>query len=237
MSPMLRPAESLRGSSASDASMMTGDPTRPTGRPTRLLPAIVAAAVRPRAAARELLAAPDALRTGLRGFAVLAAMYTFTVFWGWRNGFGAAVEPWVPIPAEDYYFWEMFFAAPVYAVVLVVYAGVAQLVLRALGGVGRFEDLVALLGLSMVLPTFVLMWAPETVLMVGLPHLRANALGGFAGLAWWPDVARQVTVPIWMLGSGALAVAESHRVGPARALLGLLVGLAPAVLLAVTWIR
>jgi hypothetical protein len=199
--------------------------------------AIVGIAFRPRRATRALLAGEAALRTGLTAFAGLAAAYTFTVAWGWWNGFGAVVEPWLPIPAEDYYLWETFFAAPAYLVILIAFAGTTQLVAGAAGGRGRFEHVVAVLGLAMVLPTVLLMWLPETVLMVAVPGLRAEELGGFLGLPVWLDVARQLAVPVWMLRSGSLTVAEVHGVSVPASLLAVSAGLLPAAALAVTWIR
>lgn len=203
----------------------------------RVLSAVVRVAVLPGATARALIGEGMALRLGLIGFVILAAMYTFTVAWGWWHGFGAAVEPWVPIAAEDYYFYEIFFAAPVYFLVLIVFAGTTRLTAQALGGRGTFETLVGLLGLSMVLPTFAFMWLPETILMVLFPGARATELGGFAGVPPWLDTVRQLAVPAWMLVIDVIAVSEAERLGAPKSTLAVVTGLFPATVLAVTWIR
>jgi hypothetical protein len=44
-------------------------------------------------------------------------MYTVTVGVGYLNGFGAVLKPWLPIPAEDYYFWETLFVIESMAVI------------------------------------------------------------------------------------------------------------------------
>jgi len=53
----------------------------------------------------------------------------------------------------------------------------------------------------------------------------------------WVDDARQVLVPTWMVGINTLAVARVHGIPWFKVAVAVLIGMVPAVVLAVTWIR
>lgn len=206
--------------------------------PNRLLYYLVRLPLFPAATARELSRDPKKLRYGFAGTMLMGGMYTVTLVVAYRRGFGAVEDPWLPIPAEDYYFWESFFAVPVYIVLLTTASGMTQLVSRALGGGwGTFEDAFAIVNLAEVLPTFLLMWVPETALFVLVPGRRATELGGFGFMPDWFDAFRLLAVPIWYLIAAARALSTTHRFSGVSALVAVGVGMVPAVIIAVTYIR
>src|SRR5512139_127661 len=129
------------------------------------------------------------------------------------------MAPALPIPARDYYFWETFFTIPVFFIVLATAAAITQLVSRALRGEGTFEDTFCVLSLGVLLPTFLLMWVPETLLLVFLPELRAEQLGGFSFMPHWLDIARQIGVPLWTLVAWVSAMPLVQGYGSMRAAL------------------
>lgn len=194
-------------------------------------------AVSPHKTVEELVSDPRKAAFGAVAAVLLGLCYTATVYVGWTHGFGAVVDPWLPIPAEEYYLYETFFALPVYMIVYVSAAGAIQLLLRSVGGSGSFEDVFAVVTLASTLPTLLLMWLPETVLLVLAPDARAEPLGGFAGLPSSIDSLRQLLVPIWLIVASSLALARSHRVAVYRAMLATVIGLVPAGVIAFTYIR
>lgn len=143
----------------------------------------------------------------------------------------------LPIPAADYYLWETFFTIPVFFLILACAAAIAQLVSRAWRGRGTFEDTFAVLSLGILLPTFPLMWMPETLVLVFLPQLRAEPLGGFSFMPDWLNNARQICVPVWALLSWVASVSLVQRFGHLRAAVAVVAGLVPAAVIAMAFIR
>lgn len=159
---------------------------------------------------------PGSLGAAVRLLLVFALMYTFTVAIGYFNGFGAVVEPVLRIPAEEYYAYEAFFALPLFFLLAIVFAGTSRLLAAALGGTAGFEaDFVVYAGAS-VLPVLVTMWLPETVLMVFLPGLRAEPLGGFSFLPVWLDVARQALGIVWTVAISVVGLHVTERLSLLR---------------------
>lgn len=203
----------------------------------RLARLLISIALRPRATAKAITDDPAALNYGLCAWLLMGAMYTITVCLGWLNGFGAVVEPWLPIPPEDYYFWEMFFVIPVYFLVFITAAGTMQLVARGLGGGGSFEHTFTIVAMGGILPTFIFMWLPETLLMALFPSLRAEALGGFSFLPGWADAVRQLIVPVWTIAVYSLALSTAKAVPAWKAVVAVMIGMIPASVVAFAFIR
>lgn len=142
---------------------------------------------------------------------IIGLLYTFTIYMGYRNGFGAVVKPFIAIPAEDYYLYELFFALPLFFLVVVLFAGCAQLLSRVFGGKGTFEDAFVANAMPYVLPMLLTMWLPETYVMVFVPQLRASELGGFGFMPVWMDAARQIIGIIWPVAITAIGIKKSQR--------------------------
>jgi hypothetical protein len=70
---------------------------------------VVGIALLPRKTTRRLLEDPHRLRQTTAASLLMGVLYTASVFIGYLHGFGAVMEPWLPIPARDYYLWETFF--------------------------------------------------------------------------------------------------------------------------------
>ena len=149
---------------------------------------------------------------------IMGVLYTFTVFVGWRNGFGAVTTPFLNLPAEDYYLYETFFCLPVFFLIAVVFGGVSRLLAMAVGGRGNFESNFTVYVTCSVLPMFLTMWLPETVLMVFFPAARAENLGGFPGLPVWLDAVRQIAGIVWPLAVAVVGIRISEKIGVFRSL-------------------
>jgi hypothetical protein len=203
----------------------------------RLARVLVEIAFRPAAVGARMRGRASFLRYGVGGCLVMGVLYTITVLVGYLHGFGAVWEPWLPIPAEEYYLWETFFIIPVYFLVFATAAGVMQLLARGLGGAGSFEDTFAVVALGSIVPTVVLMWLPETFLLVFFPGLRAEQLGGFSFLPPWADALRQLVVPVWTVAVYTSTLMRTQSLSAFRSLGVVLVGMVPSVLLTLVFVR
>ena len=198
---------------------------------------IVGMAARPVSTTRRLLVEPNRLRHGVFACLLLGTLYTVSVFIGFLNGFGAVVEPILPIPPSEYYLWETFFTIPVFFAILVTAGAVTQFISHGLQGTGAFKDTFSVLSLGITLPTILLLWIPETLVLVFLPHLRAQQLGGFSFMPGWLDAVRQIIVPVWAAVVWIKAVSVTQRFTVLRGALAVLAGLVPAALLAAVFVR
>lgn len=203
----------------------------------RVLSYVVGMALHPQSTARRLVEDPHRLHEGIAACLSMGVLYTISVFVGYLHGFGAVMDPWLPIPARDYYLWETFFTIPAFFLILATAAAITQLVARAFRGQGSFTSTFCVLSLGIALPTFLLMWVPETLVLVLAPQLRAEELGGFSFMPDWLNVARQIAVPMWACGVWVAAMPVVHGLGRLRAAVAVAVGLVPATLVALLIIR
>lgn len=105
--------------------------------------------VRPRRAMAALLDEPRRLRWGSYGVAVAIATYTLVYFFLSQNGGRpTAFTPWLAIPPEVYYRYNLVLHAPSVVLAWIAAAGFAQLAAGALGRRGTFEDTLAMFGLA-----------------------------------------------------------------------------------------
>lgn len=114
--------------------------------------------VQPRRTLAELASDPRRLRLGAGAFGVAAFGYTLVyVFLVLGHGRPTVFTPWLAIPAEVYYRWDRFLLAPSMVMSWLLAAAVAQLVARALGGEGAFEDTLSALGFGIGVASWTLM--------------------------------------------------------------------------------
>jgi hypothetical protein len=121
--------------------------------------------IRPRSTFTHLLADPRQLVYGGKAVLLIGVLYTLTVIGLAVAKVPVAVEPWIAIPAEDYYFWEILFGMPVGVMGWILAAGLVQLLSKWFKGSGTFEGTFAVLGFTMTVPMFIT-WLPETLLTV-----------------------------------------------------------------------
>jgi hypothetical protein len=177
----------------------------------RLARYLLIPAYRPASGMRDLLNDDRKVAYGLAIYVLLGLLYTVAVAVGHLNGFGAVTEPWLRIPAEDYYLYQALFQSPFFIVAAVVFAGLARLAAGALRGKGSFESIVAVCAVGMTLPMLVTLSIPETALLVFFPDERLTPLGGFAVIPIWLDNLHMGVGAVWMLVTivRGIAIAES----------------------------
>ncbi len=143
---------------------------------------------------------------------VLGILYTITVIFGYKNGFGAIVKPILSIPSNKYYFYEIFFGIPVFFLISIVFAGTSRLLSTLLGGEGSFENNFVIYCTSAFIPTLLTLWLPETLLIVFFPDLRATPLDGFKILPAYIDFIRQILGVLWPMFISVIGIRVSENV-------------------------
>lgn len=167
----------------------------------------------------------------------LGILYTITIYIGYRHGFGAVVKPFLAIPAEQYYFWETFFALPVFLMIAIVFAGLCRLIAHIFNGSGSFENIFSIYCISITLPMFLTMWLPESMLIIFFPSQRATELGGFKIFPVWIDALRQIAGIVWPLIITVMGIKISERMNWGKSILAAIIAFVPTALLIVIFIR
>jgi hypothetical protein len=186
---------------------------------------------------RRLLSDPYRVGYGALALAILGALYAITTYAGYQNGFGAVNQPFLNIPAKDYYLWETWFGTSVFFVVAIVFAGVSRLIALPLRGQGSFENTFAVYCISIVLPMFITMWLPESTLMILLPDLRSAPLGGFAFMPPWLDALRQIVGIVWPLVTTWTGIKHSEKLTGLPSVLVTVLAFIPTAILIFVFIR
>ncbi len=123
-----------------------------------MLQYILAVVLAPRKAFESLLADRRRLTYGSRVLIVVAifcALGVLLMALGGNKPQG--LKPWLDIQRDVYYDWESVFIAPVMILGWVLTAGVIQNLARRSGGRGSFEDVLALLGYGIAVPTLAML--------------------------------------------------------------------------------
>ena len=101
--------------------------------------------IRPRRTFDALVVDPRRLRYGIGALAIMAVLYTFVYIFLIFGG-GQPFKPWLAIPDEVYYRYNVFFVAPSMFMAWILAAGVTQLLGHLFAGQGSFEDTLSVLG-------------------------------------------------------------------------------------------
>jgi hypothetical protein len=88
---------------------------------------------------------PRNLRFGFRALLIMAALYSFVYLFLIYGG-GQPFKPWLNIPLNEYYRYNVFFCAPSMVLGWILAAGVVQIISRLFSGTGTFEQTLCVLG-------------------------------------------------------------------------------------------
>jgi hypothetical protein len=167
---------------------------------------------------KALSSGPRPLFSGLK--VVLAGGFLYALAAAGLAVSGALVTaPAVlPLAPENYYFWEMIFALPVF-----VLAWLAAGLAGGLGGLGRasgsFKGYLAALGPALVVPTL-LAWIPQAVLAVllllGRRQDEVMEWTAHPGIIQTAGLACQILAVVWMVFLNAAAARSGRGLGPVR---------------------
>jgi hypothetical protein len=162
-------------------------------------------------------------------FLFLGIIYTISVQLAYMKGFGANVEPFIKIPANEYYFWQRFYQIPFFFITSILFAGIVRLISIPFHGVGTYEDHFCLFTVAQTLPMFVTMWLPETIYFA--------IFNSATILPTWADVLRQVIGIIWPLMLMVLGISLIEKIKWTASLLITLIAAIPVTALMVIFIR
>src|SRR3712207_5747240 len=134
--------------------------------------------VHPQTALADLLADRRGRAFAALALGTVAVLYSLTE-WFLYGQHDPIPAPFLSIPADEYYAWAALFGVPTFIGGWLLATGAMQLVSRALGGHGRFEDLATALA-----------WATGVATLFTLvPDFTSSALGVYetwdpTGLSW-----------------------------------------------------
>jgi len=184
----------------------------------------VRAFTRPRRALEAALAEPARVRYGAYAVALTAIAYGLVYFFLSRNGGRPTVfRPWLAIPAEVYYQYNLYLVVPSILLAWVAAAGFTHLAARALGGTGSYEDTLTVLGFGLSVSSW---WTGlHDVVTTLLGYLHVIDQRAYEDAMSTPTTFRTM---LWALMGGYLVwfvlmftkgVGAAHRlrVGPAAA--------------------
>jgi hypothetical protein len=171
---------------------------------------------------QALQADPKKISKGFRAVLLIGVLYTGTVAMLAAGGALITAPAVIAISAQNYYFFEIFFALPVSLAGWILAAGFARLLGIWGRGGGSFEGTLAALGFAVTVPMLVT-WIPETIfavlLLLGMTQeefMELMARPGFLQIFGW---AYQVVAVLWMAVLVVLAVGISQKLKPFRAVL------------------
>jgi len=171
--------------------------------------------IKPRSTFNRLLADPEQLTHSIRAILLIGVLYTLTVIGLAIVGADISEPAWIAIPAEQYYFWQIFFQIPVFVLGWILAAGLAQLMSKAFKGSGTFEGTFAVLGFALTIPSFVA-WIPETIvttLFLSGTMSQQEWIAIISRPGFWQvfTMAYQVVALAWFLTLFPVAIAAAQK--------------------------
>lgn len=110
---------------------------------------------RPARTIEELLLDPRRVGIAFRAVGQVALLYTVAILFIHLGGGVSLIPAWLAIPEDEIFLWETFFVGAVTFGCWLLASAVVQLLARAAGGHGLFEDTLCGLGLAVAVPTYV----------------------------------------------------------------------------------
>jgi len=185
------------------------------------------ATLQPRQVMRELSSQPHKVAIAAWMNVVFALLYALTALVYYLIGRLPALEPWMPIDPGRYYLYQVFWTVPWGLATWIMFSGIAHLLAvagRANASSCRFEDALAVCAVGWVVPSAVLMWVPETILVPVF------------GVFWptWLETLRLMVIPVvWQALLVAVGLRQTHQVGWLR---GVGIGLVTVMVFFVTFL-
>lgn len=119
-----------------------------------------AAAIVPGRAFRRLDKEPKKFVKGLRVMIFIGILYTISAAGLAAAGALLPAPALIPLPPQNYYFYEMFFTLPTFVAAWLIAAGLGTLASLVVGGRGSFKAGAAAWAFAFAVPAF-LMWLPH----------------------------------------------------------------------------
>lgn len=195
----------------------------------------------PHLAFRKLTEQPRPLAKGLKSVLLTGLLYTLTVAGFAVSGAVPMIPSWIPIPSQNFYFWEIFFVLPtLFAWIL---SAVASHLLghshRADARPGFAKNL-AVAAFAITVPLFII-WVPVTaaaVLML-LGMSQVELVDTLSTPGFWQSFALfcPILAVFWMLLLFATAASAVQKARSLKALLSSLATMAIIVAVVAAVVR
>lgn len=105
----------------------------------------------PSAFLKQLGTGPRAVSVGIRNVLAIAVLYELAILLWALGSDGVTLPPFLRIPEEKYYLYELIFLIPMFIVNWLLASGIAYVTSMALGGDGSFDALLGGFGISMAI--------------------------------------------------------------------------------------
>ena len=165
-----------------------------------------------------LSSGPRPLAVGLKAVLAAGALFALAAAGLAVSGALVTAPPILKIVPENYYFWEMVFALPVFAAAWLA-AGIFGGLASPRGGPGSFRGFLSSLGLALAVPSL-LAWIPQAVLAVllllGRKQEEVMEWTAHPGLTQSIALGCQVLAVVWMFALTSAAARSSRKLGRAR---------------------
>jgi hypothetical protein len=174
--------------------------------------------IHPRRTFKAISSGPRPLAAGLKAHLAVGVLYALAAAGLAVSGALVTAPPVLQIIPENYYFWEMIFALPVF-----VLAWLLAGLLSGLATMGRsrglFKGYLSSLGLALAVPAL-LAWIPQAVLAVlfllGRKQEDVMDWTAHPGLVQTIVLGCQVLAVVWMFALTSAAARASRKLGPVR---------------------
>jgi hypothetical protein len=180
------------------------------------------AVIRPKRTFDRLVDDPRKVSLGFKAMLLVGFLYTATVAALAAAGALPAAPPFLRLAEENYYFYQIFFAMPVFFLGWIMAAGAVRLMARRGRESGTYEGALAALGFAFSVPFFIT-WAAETafavLLFLGMRQEEFMELSAQPGFWQYLILGYQFATGLWMLALASAAVAASQRTRWPRAIL------------------
>jgi hypothetical protein len=200
----------------------------------KFLKYVLGTLVCPESTLEKILEEPSRLVYGTGAVIFVGVLYTTAALIGYFHGFGAVVEPWIPISAEHYYLYLAPFGIPLFLLLTLIPAAIVQFSSRFLGGKGTFEDCVAVFGFSIWVPILPFMWFPEALSFIAFTK---------STLPWWLELTpmihniRQILAVLWAFAVTIIGIRKVQKFSWGKSIIVGLVALVATMIIAITYIR
>jgi len=97
----------------------------------------------------QLVNEPRAVLIGFRNVLAIAILYEIAILLWALGSDGVTLPPFLRIPEEQYYFYELIFLIPMFIVTWLLASGMAYVMSMALGGNGSYDAILGGFGVSM----------------------------------------------------------------------------------------
>ncbi len=105
----------------------------------------------PGAFVRQLTTDRQAVLIGFRNVLAIAVLYEIAILLWALGSDGVTLPPFLRIPEEQYYFYELIFLIPMFIVTWLLASGIAYVMSMALGGNDQFDAILGGFGVSMAI--------------------------------------------------------------------------------------